>query len=178
MSLIVTPRVWAFSRSMSRKTCGLLVAQVEKTPCRRRVLIGGQRPARAWPPASSSGVRPCRSSSWYSKPLPVPSPMIGGRLKGMIMALGDGRWSGRASRSMTASTLRSGVVRSAKGLSRPMTKALLDCTTPSMMLKPGMVSTWATAGSAAMIPSTCLTTSRVRLSEAPWGSWISAMKAP
>ena len=59
---------------------------------------------------------------------------MGGRLKGMTRALGDGRWSGRAMRSMTASTLRSGVVRSSKGLSRPRTKALLDCTTPSMML--------------------------------------------
>ena len=38
--------------------------------------------------------------------------------------------------------------------------------------------TCSTAGSARTICSTSLTTSRVRLTEAPWGRLISAMKAP
>ena len=102
---------------------------------------------------------------------------MGGRLKGITRAAGRPAVS-MAMRWMTAGAARSGVVRSSNGLSRPTIAAALDWTLASMMLNPGMVITCSTAGSASTIFSICSTAARVRLSEAPSGSWTWAMKAP
>ena len=68
---------------------------------------------------SSLGLPPRRSSSWYSKPPPVPRPMIGGTLKANTLASGNARNSPR-SRARIECTSSPGAPRSAKGFSRTM----------------------------------------------------------
>ena len=72
----------------------------------RRVLVGGEDE-----PASGCGelgrIAARRSWSWYSKPLPVPSPMIGGRLKAITLASRTA-WNSPRSLASRLSTLSAG----------------------------------------------------------------------
>ena len=85
-SFTFTPSTCRRSRSSSSLACGVETANVVKRAADVGILVGGDDEA-----ARDSGERvdvaAVRSRSWYSKPDPVPRPMIGGRLN----ANDDGR---------------------------------------------------------------------------------------
>ena len=84
--------------------------------------------------AISATGRPSRFCNWNWKPPPVPSPMIGGRLKGTTSA---GTCAvPRATAASNAFTFASGAVRSEKVFSVTIKKALFDCARPFSIEKP------------------------------------------
>ena len=125
----------------------------------------------------SAGSRPSRSSSWYSKPPLVESPMIGGRLNGNTIAERI-CCAAPNTRPITACARSAAAVRSANGLSRTTTNAALLCAARSSSEKPTMESTRCTCGSLCSMSSTRAVTARVRATEAASGSCTATKNAP
>ncbi len=173
---MLSPSACAFSRSISSQIDGLLAVKVENTRARR-----GSWLAAATSPcitlAISAGSRPSRFSSWYSKPPLVDSPMIGGRLKGNMLAERT-CCTAPNTRPIIACAPSAAAVRSANGLSRITTKAAFGSSPPSSSEKPTIDSTPSICGIGRSRSSTCCATARVRDTDAPSGNCTATKNAP
>ena len=150
--------------------------KVEKTRVSR-----GSRLAAASNPCITlfiaAGSCPSSPSSWYSNPPVVDSPMIGGRLKGMTVAVRISRPSPNT-RAIKACAELAAPLRSAKGFSVGTTNAVFGSLTPSMIEKPMIAKMFWTCGIVLNNASMCRTASLVRATEAPSGNCTEMKKAP
>ena len=103
--------------------------------------------------------------------------MIGGRLNGNATAERIPP-SPCAIRPISACTLSAAALRSSNGFIRITMKAALDWLPLSNRENPTMASTFWICGMPLAIPSTRVTTSRVRVTLAPSGSWMATKNAP